>query len=56
MGKRSGILINNLLSEICTKTDIPKNQYKSWLIQEVGFTEEELNELEVNDLLPYPEN
>ena len=52
---RKNVLINNLLSEICNKTDIPKDQYIPWLKEEVGFTEKELNDLKDNGLLPEPE-
>lgn len=55
MDDRSQILINNLLSEICSKTDIPREQYRAWLLCEVGFTEEELFELEENGCIPWPE-
>ena len=54
MEERTMILINNLLSEICKKTDIIEEQYEDWLIQEVGFTEDELSDLEYNGYLPRP--
>lgn len=53
--ERAKMLINNLLSEICDKTDIPASQYKSWLTQEVGMTQEEISELSDDGLLPCPD-
>lgn len=52
---RSVILINNLLSELSDK--IPWNsesEYLTWLRTEVGFSEEELDELKEKECLPIP--
>lgn len=54
MGTREKIIINNILAEICDKTDIQKDQYESWLKLEVGMTEEEINELKADGLFPEP--
>ena len=51
---RGQIIINNLLAEICLKTDIKKDQYESWLINEVGLTKAEIKELKEADCLPLP--
>lgn len=52
--ERSKNIINNLLNEICTKTDIPIEQYEDWLTQEVGMKQEEINELKSDCLFPEP--
>lgn len=51
---RMEILINNLLSEICTKTEIPDSQYESWLRCEVGMTDDEMSYLKERGLFPRP--
>lgn len=51
---RMEILINNLLSEICTKTEIPDSQYESWLRCEVGMTDDEMSYLKEKGLFPRP--
>ena len=47
-------LINNILYEITVASEMPKEKYLSWLKLEVGFTEEELQELADDGLLPLP--
>lgn len=54
--KRCKELINNILSDICNVTDIPKGQYIPWLKSEVGMTESEIKELKTEGLLPMPIN
>lgn len=53
---REKILINNLLTAICDTTDIAKDQYEDWLKLEIGFTDEEIQELKDKDLFPEPIN
>ena len=54
MSQRESILINNLLSEICKADAIPREQYIPWLKSEVGFTDQEIEDLRNNDLFPEP--
>ena len=54
---RCKIIINNLLTEIIEKTDIcinDNNTYYSWLINEVGLTDAEIDELKKDHLFPEP--
>ena len=51
---RSKQIINNLLYEICSKTELPQEQYEMWLKTEIGITDKELNELAESDCLPQP--
>ena len=50
--ERALVIINNLLSEILDKTDISKEQYLPWLIQEVGLDEAEIAELRNMNCFP----
>lgn len=54
MPDRKDIIINNLLSEICEKTEITSDEYKPWLMLEVGLTEAEIKELEQKECFPTP--
>lgn len=52
---RATQLINNLLNEIVTKAwDSPSEDYIPWLVEEVGFTKEEIDNLKVTGHLPMP--
>ena len=53
--ERSKQLINNLLYEICSKTDLPIEQYEDWLVDEVGFSQKEISELKEANCFPEPE-
>lgn len=53
--QRALILMSNLLCEIVDKVwEGPSEQYESWLIEEVGFTKEEINELKEKELFHEP--
>lgn len=53
--ERSEILINNLLNEIVDKVwQAPATEYLPWLMQEVGFTEEEISYLKAKNCFPEP--
>ena len=52
---RSKILIGNLLNEIADKVwEAPAEQFEPWLIEEVGFTREEIEELKADGLFHEP--
>lgn len=48
------ILINNLLSAIVEQTDIPKEQYESWLRTEIGMSDDKIRELKQFNCFPEP--
>lgn len=53
--QRAKILINNLLDEIVDKVwQAPSEDYIPWLKEEVGFTDEEISELQDEGLFPVP--
>lgn len=54
---RAKILISNLLCEIVDKVwNAPEEDFEPWLIEEVGFTKEEIAELKSEGLFhePFP--
>lgn len=52
---RTKQIINNLLSQISAHIEWEsKDQYLNWLTLEVGINKEELEELEKDNLLPFP--
>lgn len=52
---RAKILINNILSEVSAHIEWQsEEEYILWLKTEIGFTENEINELKLQDLLPVP--
>lgn len=53
---RLKILINNILSEVSKTTDMTQGEYTEWLKNEVGFSDEELDDLKELDCLPTPVN
>ena len=54
MADRKDIIINNLLSEICSKTDIPREDYLPWLRTEIGLSDEDIDDLINEGCLPFP--
>jgi len=46
INKRGLEIINNMIYEILTKTEFPKEQMRDWLITEIGMSSEEVNEFE----------
>lgn len=47
-------IINNILAQVTNFTDMDKKTYISWLKNEVGITQNELDELGTEGFLPLP--
>lgn len=51
---REDIIINNILSEICSCTPIKEDQYLPWLKLEIGLSDAEIDHLKEVNCLPMP--
>ena len=51
---RLKVLINNILSEVSKTTNMTPEEYTEWLKDEVGFADEEIDDLKELDCLPSP--
>ena len=51
---RNEIIINNILSQVCSFTEMPEDQYLPWLKLEIGLSDEEIDHLKEVNCLPMP--
>lgn len=52
--ERAKQLINNILVEICNTSDMDKKTYYNWLTMEVGFSQQEIEDMAAENLMPFP--